>query len=100
MELLNNKEYVKYCANHSIIFSQSVGSNGIVLGFEALESTNNGESFAHKNISDEAFLKAIDWINKHPNEMCNIVYNSNELNDIIERLIDIRDKLIEEEKYR
>lgn len=97
MELLDNKEYIKYCDNHSFIFSQSVGSNGIVLGFEALEKVKDTESFVHQDIADEAFIRAISWINKHPGEMCNIVYNASELDDIIKRLIDIRDRLIEED---
>lgn len=100
MELLDNKEYIKYCDNHNFIFSQSVGSNGIVLGFEALEKVKDAESFVHQDIADEAFIRAISWINKHPGEMCNIVYNTSELDDIIKRLTDIRDKLIEDENKK
>ena len=80
-----------------VIITLSVGSNGIVLGFEALEKVKDTESFVHQDIADEAFIRAISWINKHPGEMCNIVYNASELDDIIERLIDIRNRLIEED---
>ena len=97
MEILSTQEYLKYCASHPVIFSQSIASNGIVLEFEALEATNNEKCFSRKNISGEAFIKAMDWFNNHSDEMCNVVYNAQELDKIIHKLIDIRDKLMEEE---